>query len=147
MLIPVVQSWSKRNKLNERKLLMPLSYSSILGGTCTLIGTSTNLIVYGFAKIDQPDLKLNLFEIGKVGIILVIIGIIYVMIFHRLLKGEGKVSPTEENMILLKNKEYILSFTLSSNRYVNKSLEENGLWNFGEIKIHSIESEGKNKKN
>ncbi|MCS7303544.1 MAG: SLC13 family permease [Thermoguttaceae bacterium] len=47
MLLPAVHDWARRNKIHPSKVLMPLSYAAILGGTCTLIGTSTNLVVNG----------------------------------------------------------------------------------------------------
>src|SRR5690606_9238137 len=47
MLIPAIADWAKRLKIQPSKLMIPLSYAAILGGTCTLIGTSTNLVVAG----------------------------------------------------------------------------------------------------
>src|SRR5262249_19982778 len=49
MFIPAVRDWAKRYQLSVSKLLIPLSFAAILGGTCTLIGTSTNLVVQGLA--------------------------------------------------------------------------------------------------
>ena len=50
MMIPAVQEWGQRLKLPVSHLLLPLSYAAILGGTCTLIGTSTNLVVDGMMQ-------------------------------------------------------------------------------------------------
>lgn len=50
MLIPIVNDWAKKNRVPVSKLMLPLSYAAILGGTCSLIGTSTNLIVSGLYK-------------------------------------------------------------------------------------------------
>lgn len=50
MLIPAVADWSKMHRIPASKLMIPLSYAAILGGTCTLIGTSTNLVVDGKIK-------------------------------------------------------------------------------------------------
>ena len=50
MMIPAVQEWAQRLRLSASKLLLPLSYAAILGGTCTLIGTSTNLVVDGLVQ-------------------------------------------------------------------------------------------------
>ena len=66
IFIPAVQEWSTRLKIAPSKLLLPLSYAAILGGTCTIIGTSTNLIVYGLLK-DAFQINLNFFEIAYVG--------------------------------------------------------------------------------
>lgn len=68
-----------RAKLSPSKLLMPLAYASILGGTCTLIGTSTNIAVSGY--MTRAGLEpLDLFELTPVGLILMGVGILY-MIF------------------------------------------------------------------
>ncbi len=50
MLIPAVGDWAKQYRISVSKLMIPLSYAAILGGTCTLIGTSTNLVVNGLVK-------------------------------------------------------------------------------------------------
>jgi di/tricarboxylate transporter len=47
VFVPAVKAWARRNNLSLSRLLIPLSYASIAGGTCTLIGTSTNLVVNG----------------------------------------------------------------------------------------------------
>lgn len=47
MLIPSVSDWGKQNRISLSKLMIPLSYAGILGGVCTLLGTSTNLVVNG----------------------------------------------------------------------------------------------------
>ncbi|RLD83627.1 MAG: SLC13 family permease [Bacteroidetes bacterium] len=82
ILIPYIHNWSKKNKTSVSKLLMPLSFAAILGGTATLIGTSTNMIVNGLV-VDQkiiPNLKpLEMFDFAYVGVPMVIIGIIYMM--------------------------------------------------------------------
>ena len=75
--MPYVNSWTKRNNFSPSKFLIPLSYAAILGGSATLIGTSTNLIVNSMV-INQtilPDLeKLNMFDFAWVGIPMIIIG-------------------------------------------------------------------------
>lgn len=86
MMAPVVVSWSQRVNLPPSKLLIPLSYAAILGGTITLIGTSTNLIVQALLADVEPDIDLPLFGIAPVGVPTAILGIIYmVLIGHRIL--------------------------------------------------------------
>lgn len=53
MLVPIAMSWARRNEVSPSKLLIPISYLAILGGTCTLIGTSTNLVVHGLMVDSQ----------------------------------------------------------------------------------------------
>ncbi len=84
-LVPVIKSWAKCNDIPASKYLIPLSYAAILGGMCTLIGTSTNLVVHGML-IDRGLPGLGFFEITKIGLPVAILGILYVaLIGHRLL--------------------------------------------------------------
>jgi di/tricarboxylate transporter len=76
MFMPIVIDWSRRNRISPSKLLIPLSYFAILGGVCTLIGTSTNLVVDGLvAKAGLP--RIGLFEITPVGIACAVAGLAY----------------------------------------------------------------------
>jgi di/tricarboxylate transporter len=76
MLLPAVSGVARRARVSPSKLLIPLAYASILGGTCTLIGTSTNVAVSGY--ITRSGLEpLGLFEITPMGLIICAIGITY----------------------------------------------------------------------
>jgi di/tricarboxylate transporter len=85
MLIPVVESWSRQCQLPISRLMLPLSYAAILGGTSTLIGTSTNLIVEGLVQQSDPSFHIGFFEIGIVGAPAAVIGLIYIFVFSRFL--------------------------------------------------------------
>ncbi|MFW5444334.1 MAG: SLC13 family permease [Methylococcaceae bacterium] len=79
MLTTAVQDWCKRSKFNPSNFLLPLSYASILGGTCSLIGTSTNLVVDSLMR--QSGLPgFSLFELAAVGIPITIAGCVYLII-------------------------------------------------------------------
>lgn len=83
MMVPVVQDWCKRNRLPVSKLMIPLSYAAILGGTCSLIGTSTNLVVYGLV-VSRTDLgSMGMFDIAWVGLPSAIAGILFVIAVSR----------------------------------------------------------------
>ncbi len=83
MFIPAVQDWSKRHGIAASKLMLPLSYAAIAGGTCTLIGTSTNLVVNGMLtkQGDQPGL--SMFEIAWVGLPTLLMTILFTMVLGR----------------------------------------------------------------
>ncbi|MEG1545189.1 MAG: SLC13 family permease, partial [Tannerellaceae bacterium] len=77
---PIIKRWAAVVKLPATKFLIPLSYATILGGLCTLIGTSTNLVVHGMI-IDAGYEGFTMFELGKVGVFIAVAGIIYLFIF------------------------------------------------------------------
>jgi di/tricarboxylate transporter len=96
IFVPPVMGVAKQSNISASKLLMPLAYASILGGTCTLIGTSTNVAVSGYiAKIGLAPL--TLFEITPVGLVVLVVGIAYIMLIgKRLLPDHKDESLTEE---------------------------------------------------
>ena len=88
--IPAIQDWAHKHRISASKLMIPLSYAAILGGACTLIGTSTNLVVNGML-LDQPGARgLGIFEPAWIGVPVAIIGFIYLLIFGRRLLPDRK---------------------------------------------------------
>ncbi len=86
--IPLVTDWARKFRISVSKLMLPLSYAAILGGTCTLIGTSTNLIVNGMLVGDPGQRGLGFFEIAWVGLPVAALGLVYVALFGRRLLPE-----------------------------------------------------------
>lgn len=82
--IPVVNRTTKKLKRPASKYLIPLSYLAIFGGMCTLIGTSTNLLVSGMAS-DRGFEGFNMFTLAPVGVCLLIVGVLYLMFVGRYL--------------------------------------------------------------
>ena len=82
MMIPAVVEWTRRYGLSRSRLLMPLSYAAILGGGCTVIGTSTNLIVNGYL-IDSHDGGLGLFELAWAGLPVAMVGLVFMVLAGR----------------------------------------------------------------
>lgn len=77
LLLPATKQWAEDRGFPATKVLIPLSYAAILGGTCTLIGTSTNLVVVGLMQ-EQGLASIGFFEIGLVGVPVALVGIAYV---------------------------------------------------------------------
>ncbi|HEY0385752.1 MAG TPA: SLC13 family permease, partial [Pyrinomonadaceae bacterium] len=89
MFVPVVLGMSARARVPPSKLMMPLAFGAILGGTCTLIGTSTNLAVSG--ALPRYDMQpFTMFELTPVGIAIVFVGMLYMLLLGlRLLPRRG----------------------------------------------------------
>jgi di/tricarboxylate transporter len=80
IFIPMVMSLCRRLQLSASKVLIPLSYASILGGTLTLIGTSTNVLVSSILE-DAGLEPLGMFELGRFGVIILGCGLAYLLLF------------------------------------------------------------------
>jgi di/tricarboxylate transporter len=124
MLLPMIDEWSKQHRLSASKLLMPLSFASILGGTCTLIGTSTNLVVNGWIieELDHPGL--GMFEISIIGIPVAIVGIVYILFAQRWLLKDRKpaISPSDDA------RQYTVEMMVEAGgRLVGKTIQDAGL--------------------
>ena len=82
---PVIRDTAEKLNLNPKRYLIPLSYICILGGCCTLIGTSTNLLVADMARVSgQPTF--SLFEITPVGLVVAVAGAAYLLVSGRLIR-------------------------------------------------------------
>lgn len=79
VFVPVVLGMAERAKISPSKLMMPLAFGAILGGSCTLIGTSTNLAVSG--ALPRYDMApISMFELTPVGIAIVLVGMLYMIL-------------------------------------------------------------------
>ncbi|PFG09266.1 SLC13 family permease [Marinobacter sp. LV10MA510-1] len=123
MFIPAIQDWAKRLGIPASKLLLPLSYAAILGGTCTLIGTSTNLVVDGMLQ-SSLGIHLGLFELAWVGVPLLLVGGAFLVLFaSRILPDRGGV--TEELDLV---REYGVEVeVVGPGPLVDKTISEAGL--------------------
>ncbi len=80
IFVPIIKNWARKAGLPVKKFLIPISYAAILGGICTLIGTSTNLVVHGM-MLDNGFEGMKMFEIGYVGIPIAVAGMLYIYLF------------------------------------------------------------------
>ena len=94
MFIPVVDDWCKKTGISPSKLFIPLSYAAILGGVCTLIGTSTNLVVQAqlvAARAHDPSVPLlGMFTMTPIGLPVALVGVAFILLTSKWLLPERK---------------------------------------------------------
>ncbi len=137
-MIPAIRSWSRKIDIAPSRLMIPLSYGSIIGGTLTLIGTSTNLVVNGQYQTltGQPGFSLFSISIVSVPVAIAAIAFMY-FIFPRLL-------PNYRADTLLENlREFTLEVMVAPDGpLVDKTVVEAGLRNLRRVYLVEIEREG-----
>ncbi len=124
MLIPEVLSWSRKRNISASKLLMPLSYATILGGVCTLIGTSTNLVIDGMMR-DSGLAPMSLFELGQVGVPVALVGLGFVLLiaYHFLPDRKELIAQLGESQ-----REYIVELMVQLDcPLIGRSVQDAGL--------------------
>jgi di/tricarboxylate transporter len=124
IVLPIVIDWAKRTGLKASKLLIPLSYSAVLGGTCTLIGTSTNLVVSGMAATHEPPIPFGLFDITVLGVPALLVGVLYVVAASRWLLPNRQVNAVDPSNM----REYVVTMRVEADApIVGKTIEQAGL--------------------
>lgn len=140
MMLPVVSEWAKKCRISVSKLLIPLSYATVLGGTCTLIGTSTNLVVHGMLK-KQPGYEggFGMFTITWIGLPTAVVGLAYLLfVGKRLLPDRKPVLSIQDDP-----REYTVEMMVEPGSVlVGNSIEEAGLRHLPGMFLVEIEREG-----
>ncbi len=97
VFLPIVEEWCKKQNISPSKLLIPLSYVTVLGGMITVIGTSTNILASGVSK-DLGYGEFGLFQFTAVGVITFVVGLAYLALFApKLLPDRKSSSPNLAN--------------------------------------------------
>ncbi|TYP95639.1 Di- and tricarboxylate transporter [Fodinibius salinus] len=133
--IPALEDWGRKNRIAASKLLIPLSYAAILGGTCTLIGTSTNLIVNGLLIEEATTQTIGLFEPALIGIPCAIVGFLYLTVFgDKMLPERGSGFDTFKDP-----REYTIEMIVDENSSLpGQTIEEAGLRNLPSLFLAEI---------
>ncbi|MBQ1909875.1 MAG: anion permease [Bacteroidaceae bacterium] len=113
---PMIKNWARKMKLPPTKFLIPLSYATVIGGICTLIGTTTNLVLHGMLLQEHKDEMtafeesagqvkgillqngvdgMHMFELTKVGIFIALAGLVYLIFFSRYLLPDEREAEDE----------------------------------------------------
>jgi di/tricarboxylate transporter len=138
-LIPVVERWCRLSRLPPGKLYIPLSYATILGGTVTMIGTSTNLVVNGEYQRLTGQPSFGIFDITPVGLVLAAVGLLYVIVvLPRILPDRRETETAFANP-----KQYTVEVAVAHDGpLVGRTVAEAGLRGLGRIFLAEIERKG-----
>jgi len=138
---PIIKNWTEKLNLSSQKFLIPLSYATILGGMCTLIGTSTNLVVHGL-MIDNDFGGFNMFELGKIGVFIAIAGTLYISIAGNVLLPGKKIIFNAKSRTEYKDYTYDIIIPENSS-LIGLEIKNGRLKELTGLFIRSIEREGK----
>ncbi|HET8905320.1 MAG TPA: SLC13 family permease [Saccharospirillum sp.] len=137
-LIPAIHAWCRRIGIAPSKLMIPLSYAAILGGTLTLMGTSTNLVVNGLYRDLTGDTSLSLFSITAVGLPVALIGLFAIVwLFPRILPERQDAQKFGSL------REFTLEVRVNpTGPLVGKTVDSAGLRNLDRLYLVEIERQG-----
>lgn len=137
-MIPAIYSWSRKIGIAPTKLMIPLSYTAILGGTVTLIGTSTNLIVNGQYQVLTGEAGFSLFSIAAVGIPVAIAGFLLMWILFPKWLPDRTQGQVFSNL-----REFTLEVSIAPNGpLVGKTIEQAGLRHLQRVYLVEIDRNG-----
>jgi len=139
IFIPAINDWAKRHGLSVSKLMLPLSYAAIAGGTCTLIGTSTNLVINGLVMTETELAAFGIFDIAWVGVPVTLVVFLYVLVTQRWLLPERRPAVSK----YADAREYTVEMQVEpGSPLVGKSIQRAGLRQLPGLYLIEIERQG-----
>ena len=141
---PIIKRWAKSVNLPATKFLIPLSYMTILGGLCTLIGTSTNLVVHGM-MIEAGFEGLGMFDLIWIGLPITIVGTLYIFITSKKLLPEERADQNISDDDVEENEELHPVEVVIGPRFpgINKTLKEFNFRRHYGAEVREIKRNGK----
>ena len=122
MFLKIVLIWSEKLHIKPSKLLIPLSYASVMGGLCTIIGTPPNLIISGM-YFKETGITFGFFEVAKLGLIVLVIGYGMVLLMKKLIPE--RTAGTEQ---FKQSKEFTTELLVPSDcSFIGKTIGEANL--------------------
>lgn len=136
---PMVKKWADKLRIPASKFLIPLSYATIFGGTCTLIGTSTNLVVHGL-MLENGFAGLTMFELSKLGVIIAVLGTLYMALVSPLVLPGRKTGARQYAMD--RKKYYYNVYLHPDSPFIGQSVSYGHFPEHRDIFITLIERDG-----
>lgn len=129
VFLPLTILWARQLNIAPSRLLMPLSFCAILGGTCTLIGTSTNVVISAFSDVLNFE-PIGMFEMSWMGLIYAAAGIAYMFVISIYFIPDRQAPVESGSTNSLTRKKYVTEFQISKDcPFVGKKVCETPLWN------------------
>ncbi len=133
---PLLIKWADMMRFSYRKFLIPLSYAAIFGGMCTLIGTTSNLVVHGL-MLESGFQGFHLFELGKIGLIISLFGFIYMALVSNWLLPGKKLRIMKG---ITETKDYYYNLRLTENSsFVGVTVENGLIPGLNGLQVQSVE--------
>lgn len=137
-MIPAILAWSRKIRIPPSKLMIPLSYTAILGGTLTMIGTSTNLVVNGQYQALTGEAGFSLFSITAVGLPVALAGLAFMWLFFPKWLPDRSEKEAFGNL-----REFTLEVSVDPHGpLVGKTIAEAGLRHLERVFLIEIERQG-----
>ena len=135
-LLANVRDWARTHKIPQSQMLMPMSYAAMLGGSCSLFGSSTNMVVFGVLLSSHPEVEIGIFDVAWVGVPVTIMGIAYMVLFA------GKLLPNKliETSELRNLKEYTVEVMVGKDSpIIGQTITQAGLRNLEGLYLVEIQ--------
>jgi len=138
LMVPAIRDWAKKHRLSVSKLLMPMNSAVVLCGLCTLIGTSTNVVVSGLVE-DKRGVPLGMFDITPLGVALLGAGFAYLLVASRWLLKDRRPPMSQSD----DPRQYSLEMLVEpGSPLVGRSIEEAGLRHLDNLFLMEIDRGG-----
>lgn len=138
MLVPPVSRWAQRLGVPASRLLMPLSFAAVLGGTITVIGTSTNIVISGLLEASGAE-PLGFFEVAKLGVPATVVGLALLVLLAPVLLPERRAARRD----MEDAREFVVEMTVAPGSvFDGTSVEQAGLRRLAGVFLAQVERGG-----
>ncbi len=135
VFIPIVLDVCRRANISPGRVLMPMSHAATIGGMCTLVGTSTNLVAHEYARANGLA-GFSMFELGKIGLPMIVVGYAYMLFVGRLFLPKNE---STELTATDKTEDYLAEFIVTEDSaWTNRKIDAKKLANDFDIELTEV---------